>query len=224
LLDQLARIADPTSLLLVLGGALAAAALRSTRGDLVAALRALRACVRADPAAEGEEALAGVGRIERGATTRARASLDRIDQPCRFVAEAARAFADAADPAAFRLWAEDQAAALARRHARAQGVWRAVAEAAPAMGMIGTVIGLMGMFAAMDDVAGIGPAMALAMRTTLYGLVLSYGLAGPVAARLERLSAAEAEWRGMVTNRLLRLLQAEPAAPAQTPRRLRLVG
>ena len=63
-----------------------------------------------------------------------------------------------------------------------------MADAAPALGMAGTVIGLIGMFAAMDDPALMGPAMALAMLTTLYGLVLGAVLFGPIASRLERLS------------------------------------
>ena len=63
------------------------------------------------------------------------------------------------------------------------------------MGMIGTVIGLILMFAQMNDPAAMGPAMAIAMLTTLYGLILAFGIAGPVAARLERLSEAECAWQ-----------------------------
>jgi chemotaxis protein MotA len=67
------------------------------------------------------------------------------------------------------------------------------------------------MFAVMDDPARMGPAMALAMLTTLYGLVLGALLFGPVAARLERLSEAELRWQATVLNRLEKLARGENA-------------
>ena len=77
------------------------------------------------------------------------------------------------------------------------------------MGMIGTVIGLVMMFARMTDAATMGPAMAIAMLTTLYGLVLAFGICGPIAARLERLSEAECAWQARVAERLLAIARAE---------------
>ncbi len=84
------------------------------------------------------------------------------------------------------------------------------------MGMIGTIVGLIGMFSAMDDSARIGPAMALAMLTTLYGVILSGAIAGPIAARLERLSEAERAWQARALERLERLARSE-LAPAIRP-------
>ncbi|MDV3182666.1 MAG: MotA/TolQ/ExbB proton channel family protein, partial [Candidatus Phytoplasma australasiaticum] len=83
----------------------------------------------------------------------------------------------------------------AGRHAAVHAFWGAAADAAPAMGMIGTVIGLIRIFGAMDDPTAIGPGMALALATTLYGMVVANLVAGPIAARLERLSGAEIEWQ-----------------------------
>lgn len=219
------RFLDPVSLAIVFGGALVSAAFRSTRADLHAALCSLAVLVRADPGADAEAARAAVTRIERTAELRSRACVDRLAHGQRFVGEAACALADAADAGAFARWAEEAAAGLAARHGRAIGVWRAVADAAPAMGMLGTIVGLSAMFARMDDVAALGPAMAVAMLTTFHGVLLSAGIAGPVAARLERLSAAEAEWRDWTCRRLSGLVADAPAAPAAEPRRgkLRLV-
>ena len=94
------------------------------------------------------------------------------------------------------------------------GFWRHAAEVAPAMGMIGTVIGLVTMFAHMNDPAAMGPAMAVAMLTTLYGLVLAFGVAGPIAARLERLSEAECAWQARASERLVALARAQEEAIA----------
>jgi chemotaxis protein MotA len=77
------------------------------------------------------------------------------------------------------------------------------------MGMIGTVIGLVAMFASMDDPARMGPAMALAMLTTLYGLLFGTLVFGAVAARLERLSEAELRWQRAALARIEALARSE---------------
>jgi chemotaxis protein MotA len=208
------RFLDPVSLLIVFGGAFAAAALRSTRADLAAAFAALGPLMRADPAADARAARTAVARIERLAEVRSVACVDRVETAGRFLRLAAVHLAEASNSRAFSLWAEEEAEATAGRHARAVAVWRAIADAAPAMGMLGTIVGLSTMFAGMDDASGIGPAMAMAMLTTFHGVLLSTVIAGPIAARLERLSAEEAEWRHAACRRLTVLAAAElDAAP-----------
>lgn len=60
----------------------------------------------------------------------------------------------------------------------------AIGDAAPAMGMIGTLIGLVQMLSSMDDPKSIGPAMAIALLTTLYGAVIANAFAIPIAEKL----------------------------------------
>ena len=57
--------------------------------------------------------------------------------------------------------------------------------------------------------------MGIAMLTTLYGLILAFGIAGPIAARLERLSEAECAWQARVADRLLALARAEEKEMAE---------
>jgi chemotaxis protein MotA len=59
------------------------------------------------------------------------------------------------------------------RHERGQAIFKAIGDTAPAMGMIGTLIGLVQMLSAMDDPKAIGPAMAVALLTTLYGAIIA---------------------------------------------------
>lgn len=70
-------------------------------------------------------------------------------------------------------------------------MFKSVAEAAPAMGMIGTLIGLVQMLANMEDPKQIGPAMAIALLTTLYGAVIANAIALPIAAKLKAISSQE---------------------------------
>ena len=207
---------DPVAPLLVCGGAAAMAAVRSTASDCRRALAALGPCLRADPQADAQAARVAVNRLAERASATGIATVDRAPMVERFLARAAKVLADVPGDAAFRRWGEDEIAARTARHEAAQAVWRAAADAAPAMGMIGTVLGLIGMFSAMDDPAAIGPGMALALTTTLWGIVIANVVAGPIAARLERLSAIERDWQAAAIDRLAIL--ATPVAEPKVSR------
>jgi chemotaxis protein MotA len=71
------------------------------------------------------------------------------------------------------------------RHEKSADMLMALADVAPAMGMIGTLIGLVAMLSNMDDPKSIGPAMAVALLTTLYGAFLANVIAIPLASKLK---------------------------------------
>lgn len=70
------------------------------------------------------------------------------------------------------------------RHDLGIGIFQKLGDIAPAMGMIGTLIGLVAMLSNMDDPKAIGPAMAVALLTTLYGAIVANMLALPIADKL----------------------------------------
>ena len=74
-------------------------------------------------------------------------------------------------------------------------IFKAFGEAAPGMGMVGTLIGLVSMFAHMDDPKKIGPGMAIALLTTLYGAVLANVFALPIADKLANRAEADGRHR-----------------------------
>jgi chemotaxis protein MotA len=71
-----------------------------------------------------------------------------------------------------------------QRHELGQDLFKKLGDIAPAMGMIGTLIGLVAMLSNMDDPKAIGPAMAVALLTTLYGAFLANVIALPICAKL----------------------------------------
>tara|TARA_R110002096_G_scaffold156517_1_gene321136 strand:- start:62 stop:823 length:762 start_codon:yes stop_codon:yes gene_type:complete len=77
------------------------------------------------------------------------------------------------------------------RHNTGITMFKAIGDAAPAMGMIGTLIGLVQMLSAMDDPKAIGPAMAVALLTTLYGAIIANAMALPIADKLKKISSEE---------------------------------
>jgi chemotaxis protein MotA len=210
--EYLVRFFDPLALAIVFGGTLIATIVSATRADLGRALAALVPLLSARPGADGRAAAEAVLRIRHLSEYKGIVSADRVKSPVEFVHRAACRLARAEGSAAFETWAREEIEDRRARHASAISLWRHAAEIAPAMGMIGTVIGLIAMFARMSDPAAMGPAMAVAMLTTLYGLVLAFGIAGPIAARLERLSEAECRWQARTVERLLALARAEEEA------------
>ncbi|ACR14051.1 flagellar motor protein PomA [Teredinibacter turnerae] len=89
------------------------------------------------------------------------------------------------------------------RHTVGASIFAAMAEMAPAMGMIGTLIGLVAMLANMDDPKAIGPAMAVALLTTLYGAVIANAMCGPMADKLKLRAGEEAMIKSLVIDALL---------------------
>jgi len=77
------------------------------------------------------------------------------------------------------------------RHSIGQDIFKQIGDAGPAMGMIGTLIGLVQMLSNMSDPKSIGPAMAVALLTTLYGAMLANMFALPVSDKLALRSAEE---------------------------------
>ena len=103
------------------------------------------------------------------------------------------------------------------RHLRSAGVLRRAGEVAPAMGLIGTLIGLVQMLGNLDDPSTIGPAMAVALLTTFYGAVLANMVFTPLATKLERNAQIESVVRQIYT------IGAASISRQENPRRLEMM-
>ncbi|HLU05606.1 MAG TPA: flagellar motor protein PomA [Woeseiaceae bacterium] len=90
-----------------------------------------------------------------------------------------------------------------QRHSDGQDIFKAIGDVGPAMGMIGTLIGLVQMLANMDDPKQIGPAMAIALLTTLYGAILANMVALPIADKLAVRSREENVRKSLIIDALL---------------------
>lgn len=74
---------------------------------------------------------------------------------------------------------------IQKRHDTHINLFREIGSVAGSMGMVGTLIGLVAMLLNMSDPAAIGPAMAVALLTTLYGSLIGSGFANPIASKLQ---------------------------------------
>jgi chemotaxis protein MotA len=87
---------------------------------------------------------------------------------------------------------------MGERHEALKAVLDTLGKYAPAMGMIGTLVGLVAMLQNMEDPSKIGPGMAVALLTTLYGALISNAMTGPLGDRLSRRSGEEQLYKTIV--------------------------
>ncbi|PZU57318.1 MAG: flagellar motor protein [Sphingobium sp.] len=211
MLGFLGHLIDPVTLAAMAGAALLLALVQNGGRAFGYAIAALRPLAAARPDRDRDAARALVLQVDHLAALRGLACTDRVKTADPFLASAARHLANCDRIDQFESWAEREISDRAARHAAARAVWVSVADAAPALGMAGTIIGLIGMFAAMADPAAIGPSMALALLTTLYGVVIANLIAAPIAARLGDLSAREIAWQRELAHGMMVIARRETA-------------
>ncbi len=95
------------------------------------------------------------------------------------------------------------------RHNKVIGFWDALAAMGPAWGMIGTLIGLINMLKLLDDPSSIGPNMAVALITTLYGSLLANWIATPVSTKLKSINKKEIMTKEVICEGILSIQAGE---------------
>lgn len=111
-------------------------------------------------------------------------ALEEAEIPNAFMQKGINMLVDGHDADVVRATLQKDIALTEKRHESAIGVFKSLGDVAPAMGMIGTLIGLVAMLSNMDDPKAIGPAMAVALLTTLYGAFIANVIAIPLADKL----------------------------------------
>lgn len=105
---------------------------------------------------------------------------------------------DGLEPQAIREILETEIEHIEQRHIKGADILNSMGTFAPAMGMVGTLIGLVQMLQSMSDPSTIGPAMAVAIITTFYGAIMANLIALPMAGKLTMRSREEVLEKGMI--------------------------
>lgn len=105
---------------------------------------------------------------------------------------------------------ETEIACIEQRHQQGKKIIDATAAAAPAFGMIGTLIGLVQMLRSLDDPSQIGIGMATALLTTLYGALIANLFCLPLSGKLEARSKEEVMLRELMLSGLVSLADGHP--------------
>ena len=182
-----ARFVDVPSLLIVLGGTFAVTLASFPLRDFARSPQVMAQALSASPPpplrAIADDALELAGAIRQ-------ASLPELEQRVTTLTRhgvlhrGLLMLLDGAQARVIEQALEREIEAMTERQTAAVAVLRRAADVAPAMGLIGTLIGLVQMLGHLEDPEQIGPAMAIALLTTLYGALLAHALFTPLAERL----------------------------------------
>ncbi len=190
---------DLPSVLIVIGGTFGASLMRLSMADF---LRSFGVAGRAfinqqtDPNLLIEEAVL----LAETARKNGLLSLESIEITDLFMKKGVRLCVDGYNPAFVQNLLQQDIDLMMSRNEVGQNMWKGVADLAPAMGMIGTLVGLVQMLANMSDPSAIGPAMAVALLTTLYGAVIANVFALPMIDKLASVQKYEKANKELVMN------------------------
>ncbi|RST77761.1 biopolymer transporter ExbB [Siminovitchia acidinfaciens] len=99
--------------------------------------------------------------------------------------------------------------AMEKRHARGQQLITKAGELSPAWGMIGTIVGLVLMLQQLDNPSDLGPAIAVALITTFYGVLMANLVFIPIANKLVLLTEEEVFLKEVVIDALISIRNNE---------------
>lgn len=199
------------SLLIVLCGTMAATSVSYTPSELANAgrvvMRSISRPVRSpSKLAESLMDLAVLAR-KKGVLSLTSVEAETSKEP--FLGQAMRLVVDGYPPENIERVLIHDMEAQAERHMRSASIMRRGSEIAPAMGLIGTLVGLVQMLADLENPETIGPAMAVALLTTFYGAILGTVVLAPLAAKLEKNSTDEILIKTLITKTALSITSQE---------------
>ena len=119
-----------------------------------------------------------------------------IEDP--FIVSGIQMAVDGSDPELIEQVLTNELDNTIERHTVGRGLLDAVGKYAPAFGMIGTLVGLVVMLQNMDDPSKIGPGMAIALLTTMYGAIIANAVALPLADRLSQRNSEEVLYKTII--------------------------
>ncbi|MEY4013643.1 MAG: hypothetical protein RLZZ290_507 [Pseudomonadota bacterium] len=121
----------------------------------------------------------------------------------KFMAKGIRMMVDGTDPKLIQKALEIESAQISARNKGALVLFDSIKEIGPAMGMIGTLVGLVIMLGNMSDPKSIGPAFAVALLTTLYGAVIANMICIPVIQKVSNLDGQLANNNTLIIEALM---------------------
>jgi chemotaxis protein MotA len=130
-------------------------------------------------------------------------ALEREEVGLSFLKRGLRMAVDGKSPAAIQVEMTKQLAVETKRENKVVEMLEFWADLAPSFGMLGTLVGLIGMMTSMGDPTSMGPAFAIAMLTTMFGVVVGYILVKPLAHRIKGYNRATQEAKSLALEGVL---------------------
>lgn len=190
------------SILIVVGGSLLVVLIKFTLAQFLAAGK-VAAKAFMYRSVMPEEIIAETVELADAARKGGLLSLEEKEVSIPFMQRGIQLLVDGHDPEMVKALLHKEAELTTERHEFGAKIFRALGDVGPSMGMIGTLVGLVQMLSNMSDPKAIGPAMAVALLTTLYGAMMATIVALPIADKLENRMNEEALNQALIIDGLL---------------------
>jgi chemotaxis protein MotA len=201
---SLSQFWDPPSVAIVIGGTMAALLINFPLARVISLATVLKKTVFTTPQNPSEV----IGKMVKYAERARREGMLALEEesenePDAFLRKGLRLAVDGTDPQLLEKILETDIGQLEARHKEGKSILDCGGTFAPAFGMIGTLIGLVNMLAALEDPSSIGAGMATALITTFYGALLANAVFLPLAGKLEFRSSEEILVREMIIDGIM---------------------
>lgn len=202
---------DLPSVIITIGGSLAGTLASHKLADFISGLKGIGLAMKEPSVGDASEVISNIINLSNISRKEGLLALEEAthDMDDEFLKKGINLVVDVTDPDLVRGILETDLINLEARHKKVIGFWEKWAELGPAWGMIGTLIGLVNMLKNLTDSSSIGPNMAVALLTTLYGSLIANWLAGPTAAKLKVNNDMEIMMREITVEGLLSIQAGE---------------
>lgn len=201
---------DSSSIIITIGGSVSGVLACYKLPDFINGFKSIGLIFKMDTADPGE----AIGNIINLSNIARKEGLLALEEAANgiedaFLRKGVMLVVDGTDPELVRGILETDLACIEDRHKKIIGFWEKWGELAPAWGMIGTLVGLVNMLKNLEDSSTIGPSMAVALLTTLYGSLIANWICNPVASKLGVNNASEIMLKEVTVEGLLSIQAGE---------------
>ncbi|MBI43977.1 MotA/TolQ/ExbB proton channel family protein [Marinobacter lutaoensis] len=196
-------------LAIVLGGTFAVTLIKFRMPSVMSAFRMAFSAAFTDRVDRPDELIREVGTLAQVVRKEGILGLENHDTANPFLRKAINLCVDGHPPELVEEALAQEIQQTQERYEVAERVFRGIGESAPAIGMLGTLVGLVQMLNNLDDPASIGPAMAIALLTTLYGAFIAQLMALPLADKLQLKGEDEVRNQVLITTSIRSIMRGE---------------
>ncbi len=209
-INNIGRYLDAPSAIITFGGAFFAVLAANTMKDYIGGLKSFLLVFKS-PAIDMSAMIQKIIELSNVARKEGLLSLEEAagELDDEFMKKGILLIVDGTDPELVRGIMETELVSVEDRHKKKISFWEDLGAMGPAWGMIGTLVGLVNMLYEMDDPSSIGPSMAVALITTLYGSLLANWICTPVANKLKINNASEIMMKEIMIEGLLSIQAGE---------------
>lgn len=198
------------SIMIVVGGTAGVAFVQYPARDLLDAINVAKKTVLHKEASINDMIMQLMGfanKARKEGILALQSEMEKIDD--EFLVKAMQMAVDGQEPDTLRGMLNTEIEYIQQRHEKGANIFISLGTISPAMGMVGTLIGLVQMLQTMDDPSTIGPAMAVALLTTFYGAVMANVMFLPMAGKLRLRSESEMLIKTLIIEGMQSILSGE---------------